>query len=133
MVFIYLYGMKGAVAFLLIAVLLMQIFSMTIIFVSFKINQDYIARNLCENRAIPGEKCCGKCLLKKQLKKDEQKQDSRLPSSQKNFDELVFMSGESFSEHFLSFFNREILFERFAPQPHASFSDGIFHPPTFSC
>lgn len=37
----------------------------------FKINQDYIAKNICINRDKPQMKCNGKCHLKKQLKKVE--------------------------------------------------------------
>jgi len=35
----------------------------------YTINKTYIAKNLCENRNNPKMKCCGKCYLKKQLKK----------------------------------------------------------------
>lgn len=125
--------MRGIVAVLLIFVMLMQTFSKTIIFTSFKINQDYIARNLCENRDKPEKECCGKCLLRKQMQKDEQKQDSRLPSSQKNFDELVWMSETHVSDHLTSFFSHEILFQNFFDKTISPFRKGIFHPPTFSC
>lgn len=35
----------------------------------YELNKDYIAKNLCENRDKPQKKCCGKCYLRKQLKK----------------------------------------------------------------
>ena len=38
-------------------------------FVDYAINKDYIAKNLCENRAKPKLHCNGKCHLMKQLKK----------------------------------------------------------------
>lgn len=38
----------------------------------YEYNKEYIAKNLCENRNKPEMKCCGKCYLKKQLKKTEQ-------------------------------------------------------------
>lgn len=34
----------------------------------FELRRDFIVQNLCENRAKPELKCCGKCYLKKQLK-----------------------------------------------------------------
>jgi len=37
----------------------------------YELNKDYIAKNLCENRNKPKMKCCGKCYLRKQLKKAE--------------------------------------------------------------
>lgn len=45
----------------------------------FGINREYIARNLCENKDKPELNCCGKCYLKKELKKadaEEKKQDT---------------------------------------------------------
>ena len=38
-------------------------------FIDYAINKDYIAKNLCENRAKPKLNCNGKCHLMKQLKK----------------------------------------------------------------
>lgn len=35
----------------------------------FEINQEYIAANLCENRTRPELVCCGKCVLRKALRK----------------------------------------------------------------
>lgn len=35
----------------------------------YQLNKAYIAANLCENRDKPAMKCCGKCYLRKQLKK----------------------------------------------------------------
>ena len=59
---------------LLIAILCSQS-SKLIIYFSFKINQEYIAKELCENREIPEMSCHGKCYLVKQLKQEEQKQE----------------------------------------------------------
>ncbi len=49
----------------------------------FRINKDYIAKNLCENRKQPQKKCCGSCYLKKQLKKVDN-QDDRNQTSPNN-------------------------------------------------
>jgi len=57
---------------------LLQSFGQMIILINFKINQEYIARVLCENKDKPEMKCNGKCHLNKQLKADEQKQ-TQLP------------------------------------------------------
>ena len=35
----------------------------------FELNKEYIAANLCENKDKPELDCCGKCVLKKELKK----------------------------------------------------------------
>jgi hypothetical protein len=37
----------------------------------YQANKAYIAQNLCENRNRPQKNCCGKCYLRKQMKKVE--------------------------------------------------------------
>ncbi|GAA4468854.1 hypothetical protein GCM10023093_27280 [Nemorincola caseinilytica] len=52
----------------------------------YQVNKDYIAKNLCENRAKPEKKCCGKCYLNKQLKKadqDNNKEGTSIPAKWK--------------------------------------------------
>lgn len=48
----------------------------------FKVNQVYIAANLCENRDRPEKGCNGNCVLEKNLRiADAKPQDEQLPSS----------------------------------------------------
>lgn len=63
---------------LLTAVVALQLGSRWIIYASFKANQAYIARELCENKAKPQMHCNGRCHLKKQLAK-EQEQERKAP------------------------------------------------------
>jgi hypothetical protein len=49
-----------------------------IIFVSFKLNQDYIAKNLCVEKDVEGSTCKGCCQLKKKLN-EQQEQKKELP------------------------------------------------------
>ena len=55
----------------------------------YKINQDYIARNLCVNRDKPGMHCNGKCQLRKNLERDEQQQSNSANGKEKN--EVVYI------------------------------------------
>ncbi len=48
----------------------------------FQANRAYIASHLCEQRQVPASDCQGKCYLKKQLKKEEQR-GQQSPSSHK--------------------------------------------------
>ncbi len=41
-----------------------------------RVNQNAIARTLCENRDKPQLKCCGRCYLKKQLRKAEDRSET---------------------------------------------------------
>lgn len=56
------------------------------------INYDYIAKELCENKAKPQMHCNGKCHLMKELAKaaEEQKQESDRKSAQQNAEVLFF-------------------------------------------
>jgi len=56
-------------------------FSELMIFVSFKLNQDYIAKNLCVEKDVEGSTCKGCCQLKKKLKEQEE-QKKQLPPEQ---------------------------------------------------
>ena len=47
------------------------------ILISFKIHQEYIAKVLCINKEKPQLQCNGKCHLKKELKKDEERKQKQ--------------------------------------------------------
>lgn len=112
----------------LLIALLAQTFSKTIIFFAFKTNQDFIAQNLCENRLNPGMHCNGKCHLRKQLQKDEQKNPT-LPSALKTLDEALAQSEEPSAASFIAFFSGLQAYADY----HTAFTSrepaDIFHPP----
>lgn len=66
---------------LIIFALLSFQFSEGLIFISFKINQEYIARNLCIEKDVKGSTCKGCCQLKKKLNEHEE-QKKQLPPEQ---------------------------------------------------
>lgn len=67
--------LKKIIAILLILLVVLQLLGKVWVFVIFKINQDYIAKNVCENRFEPTIMCSGKCVLEKMLgKQNEQEQ-----------------------------------------------------------
>jgi len=120
---------KQLIALLFLLAFTAQMFSKAVIVCSFYANQDYIAKNLCENRNKP--KCCchGKCQLRKRLNKDtnEDKQSNERKSSK----ESEVLSSKSF------FLNIPIAVFKEQQITYTSFSDGkaidksysIFHPP----
>ncbi len=81
---------RRLIAILLILSLSYQCFVKLGIVVWYYCNKDYIAANLCENRARPEKKCCGKCYLNKQLKKAEHTPDSRIPEKWNMGEVMVF-------------------------------------------
>src|ERR1700758_1201773 len=50
--------------------------SKSLILVSYSLNKEFIAKNLCENKDKPKMHCNGKCHLKKELQKEEKKDQS---------------------------------------------------------
>ena len=107
----------------LVAVMCITMLANPMIYLKFKLNQDYIAKVLCVNKARPQLKCNGHCYLAKQLKKAQQEESSakkmleqmngfqlfcvnnilELPFIQVNDIEVVHTSKVQFSvqEHFL--------------------------------
>lgn len=68
---------RKLLAVLLIVCLQSLSFAGLLAVLSFKVNRDYIAANICENRAKPKLSCEGKCYLAKTQKKaTEQKEAS---------------------------------------------------------
>jgi hypothetical protein len=68
--------LKQVLSIALIALMLVQTASKIWIYSSFKINQDFIAKNLCENR-FKNLECKGQCVLMKKLQKAQEKEESR--------------------------------------------------------
>ncbi len=60
--------------FLLLGAILYCQSSKLVIYLNFKINQEYISKELCENREVPEKNCNGKCYLSKQLQKQDKKE-----------------------------------------------------------
>ena len=61
--------MKKAIAIIISLCFLVQLTARFAVIGYYKLNKNYIARNLCENKDKPKSTCCGKCYLRKQLKK----------------------------------------------------------------
>ncbi|MCG8475031.1 MAG: hypothetical protein MI784_06110 [Cytophagales bacterium] len=59
--------MKRALAFLLLALMALNLFKGASVIVWFEVNQAYIAANLCENRFKPVSRCEGSCVLMQKM------------------------------------------------------------------
>lgn len=99
-----------------------------IVYIDFKLNQDYIARVLCINRDKPEMKCNGHCILMQKLKKARQTEESQ------NKQENKKQNFETFCESLMVYSART-----FPPKPKkfgiyqfiftSNYSSDIFHPP----
>ena len=100
------------------------------IFVSFKANQDFIAKVLCVNKDKPEMKCNGKCHLAKELNKTENK-DENLPITISNKTEITLFieNQETFQiKPTFGFLTKECFIDE-KKDYHSLFINGVFHPP----
>jgi hypothetical protein len=97
-------------------------------------NKEYVAKELCVNKAKPKLKCNGKCHLAKQLQKLEEPQPKKTPSAPKQLKlkelEWVVASVEILPATDYSVISESTLtyWNEFKKAPR-SFSNTIFHPP----
>lgn len=120
--------LKQIAAILLLFAISVQTFHKVLIVFEFYRNQDYIAKNLCENRDRPMLHCDGHCLLAKKLQaaekkeqrnpesKGENKQD--VVSSRSFYPVIVSTTIESVTPHFTSNNGKPV-----------DFAEDFFHPP----
>ena len=118
---------------ILVSLLLVQPLSKTWIYISFKINQDFIAQNLCVQKEIEGNKCKGCCQLKKEIAKAEDQEQKSLPKSFNLRSETIFYSRAKSigclkqvpQIRIVSYF---LMDQQFI---HSINLDDIFHPPQY--
>lgn len=114
-------------AFVLICTILSTPFTKLYVFAGFKLNKEYIAAQLCENKAKPELACFGKCFLKKKLEQAEKKQTQQERQQQKHlFQEIATVSHDDliFDTRLLALINTpvQLHYELIREFP-------IFHPP----
>ena len=74
----------------MIVTIAIQTFSKWIVVLEYEINKDYIAKNLCVNRAMPARCCKGKCFLQKKLAEEDGQQQSSGKSAQREDGQVQF-------------------------------------------
>jgi hypothetical protein len=126
--------LKKILVILLTLLVFIQPLSKVWIFVSFKINQDYISKNLCENRAKPILKCNGKCQLMKKLKLADKDEEKQTPQTIKEKLELLYCHNQAnfnVSQKF-DFEVKNQSFFGYKFQDYSSFQSTLFRPPIFN-
>ena len=107
---------------------MLQTFSNSFILLNYQVNKEYISKNLCENKDKPQMKCCGKCHLRKQLAKEEKKENTPFSQNMKVKFEMQFVSENSYAVvstyKKITELNSDYSF--FIPTSPSTF---IFHPP----
>lgn len=98
----------------------------------YELNKDYVAKTLCENRDKPQMKCCGKCYLRKQLKKTEEGSDNskQLPTKINKTEPAVFFAATIVRPNLYLLPEARIFHDHYkAPIGYDPVSS-IFHPPS---
>ena len=102
-------------------------FSKAIALLDYRLNKEFIASTLCENKDRPACCCKGKCFLKKQLQKEESSKNN--PSSIKEKSDIVLYLEDELKKSTASI-ETNILYPDYLEKKYSGSSSSIFHPPT---
>lgn len=126
------HSLRRFICILLLLVVALQSFHKVGIILAFKMNQDYIANALCENKDKPQMHCNGRCVLAKKLKQAEQNEEKQRSQNQEKANVLFFckMNRIKVAGCLSSMQKRDFnpFYLHFKP---SSFSNDIFKPPQF--
>jgi hypothetical protein len=86
---------RQCTALFLLLAFLASTFSKAVIVVDFYANQEFIAKNLCENKGKPLMHCCGRCQLRKRLAHEENQDKNNPERRAENKNEVLFMENLS--------------------------------------
>jgi len=102
-------------------------FNKIIVLLDFKLNENFIANTLCENKDKPASCCHGKCYLKKKLQKEEDGAKSGSGEARAKFEVNLFCEA-----------NTELFLNRAIKSPYTEAQiiaipsillSTVFHPP----
>jgi len=102
-------------------------FSDWLIFVSFKLNQDYIAKNLCVEKEVEGSTCKGCCQLKKKLDEQKEQKKDMVPLPE-NKQDLIFFAESLVFNLFTTETSNLLQINNFNNYVF-SINESVFHPP----
>lgn len=119
---------RSLLSYLLITAVIMQSFSKWLIFTEFKVNQNYISKNLCINKSSPSKHCNGHCHLVKQLQKDAEQNNDQSSASKSKVENILFKN--DFIE-FIKIYRNELSYSYMNAKMlyPAEIISSVFHPP----
>ena len=92
----------------------------------FKINQSYIASNLCEQKNIEDNTCCGSCYIEKEINKEDDKTNSKFVFNEVKVESAIINYSFTYFEPIIS----KIFFaDSYKFNYTFNFTNYIFHPP----
>ena len=120
-------SLKYLFANILIISLLSFQFSELLILTSFKINQDYIAKNLCIEKDIEGSTCKGCCQLEKRITQQEESKKEMPANTSEKLEINFFAESNLIVENIFS--ELSILFSAISCIYTFQITHQVFHPP----
>jgi hypothetical protein len=102
-------------------------FSEGLVFLSFKLNQDYITKNLCIEKDVEGSTCKGCCQLKKKLN-EQQEQKKELPPLPEN-KQIFNLYSETFGCSLQSIESKKRIHFEYINNYEFTVNHPVFHPP----
>ena len=123
--------MKYVLVPILMLLVLAQAFSKWLVVAEYKMNRDFIAKNLCENKTRPKLRCNGKCQMMKRLAEEEKQNSTNNTnnSSRVSTNEVLFcdeINKPTFP--LLTYIVRSYNEDPFRCKPNSPVSS-VFHPP----
>lgn len=114
---------------ILIFLLLPNIYVDSVVYIAFRLQQDYIVKNKCLQKDEVINTCNGGCVLADQLKETNKKQEkSKYPGSQETKQFPVFIHEINNSVNILFSIITEGVLHKASINPRTKWCD-IFHPP----
>lgn len=120
--------MKQVVAIFIFLGILLQTYNKAVAVAQYIANQDYIAKNLCVNKAKPKMHCNGKCHLKKQM---EQQEAPSSNGSSKDKQEVItlFCADEKVNITHNDLITASPEYFTYNEAAHSLYTASVFHPP----
>jgi hypothetical protein len=125
--------MKFILVPILIALVLTQVFSKWLVVMEYNLNKDFIAKNLCVNRAKPKMHCNGKCQMMKRLAEEEKQNSDENNSSSKTKIQDIVLSDKFFKPALPALLQAKAVYNEEKPlSKYSSPFASIFHPPALA-
>lgn len=121
--------MKFVLAPIFILLILIQTFSKWAVVVEYNLNKNYIAKNLCINKAKPKLHCRGKCQMMKKLAEEEKQNSPADNTTRIKIHDLVF--SDEINKPCLPLITYTTLSYNEEPPilKHEALLTSVFHPP----
>jgi hypothetical protein len=116
-------------ALFLLMAFLASSFSKVVIVADFYANQDYIAKNLCENRDKPMMHCCGRCQLHKRLAHEDNQDKNNPERRAENKNEILFVEDIATKMAAPIRTCTQLPYQPYSTESPIDRPTGIFHPP----